>query len=292
MVVGVCDSYSGVNVKERSSMTLLLELCLIGLLLSILFTPVGCVLIWKRLSFLSDTLSHASILGVAIGSLTHCSSNSAHLVFLLLFVVLLAYLLEFKRIPQDTVLSILSYSGMSLGLILLHFSNNTDRVQSILFGDILTLDRTDFYLLGFLCLLINAYLYRYQKTILLMCVNEDLAHVHGIRVRQHRFIFLVLAAFVVGMGMKSVGALIVPAILILPCCAMRPWFKEVIPLVIGSLTFACIGMLISSILFHFYHMPFGPLVVTVYSIGLGVNYVIYYGVKRLTMHFMKRSSEK
>ena len=42
---------------------------LAGLMMVSIAAPMGCLMVWQRLAFLSDTLGHAAVLGVGIGLL-------------------------------------------------------------------------------------------------------------------------------------------------------------------------------------------------------------------------------
>ncbi|MDH3538217.1 MAG: metal ABC transporter permease, partial [Gammaproteobacteria bacterium] len=38
-----------------------------GLIMIAIAAPMGCLMVWQRLAFLSDTLGHAAVLGVGLG---------------------------------------------------------------------------------------------------------------------------------------------------------------------------------------------------------------------------------
>ena len=40
---------------------------LAGVGISIIAGPIGCFVVWKRMSFLGDTMAHSALLGVAFG---------------------------------------------------------------------------------------------------------------------------------------------------------------------------------------------------------------------------------
>jgi zinc transport system permease protein len=44
---------------------------LAGCLLALAAAPLGCLLVWRRLSYFGDSLSHATLLGVALSLWLH-----------------------------------------------------------------------------------------------------------------------------------------------------------------------------------------------------------------------------
>ena len=40
-----------------------------GLIMVAIAAPMGCLMVWQRLAFLSDTLGHAAVMGVGLGLL-------------------------------------------------------------------------------------------------------------------------------------------------------------------------------------------------------------------------------
>ena len=42
---------------------------LAGLMMVSIAAPMGCLMVWQRLAFLSDTLGHAAVLGVGVAAI-------------------------------------------------------------------------------------------------------------------------------------------------------------------------------------------------------------------------------
>ena len=67
----------------------LLYALLAGLALAIVAGPLGSFVVWRRMAYFGDTLSHAALLGVAMGFLLDVSPTIAVTVGCLLLAVLL-----------------------------------------------------------------------------------------------------------------------------------------------------------------------------------------------------------
>ena len=56
----------------------LLRAILAGLIMVVIAAPMGCLMVWQRLAFLSDTLGHAAVMGVALGSRAYARMLHEH----------------------------------------------------------------------------------------------------------------------------------------------------------------------------------------------------------------------
>ena len=106
--------------------------------------PIGCFVIWRRLAYFGDTLSHSALLGVAFALLLEI--NITLTVFLLSVIVslLLLFLQRRAALTSDALLGLLAHSTLALGLVVLAFMTWV-RVDLLgfLFGDILAVSTND-----------------------------------------------------------------------------------------------------------------------------------------------------
>ncbi len=230
---------------------------------------------WQRMAFLSDTLSHSAILGVAIGLLFNIPVSVANLIFITVFVGVLQWLLRKKYLPRDTVMSLLSYGGTSIGLIILHFEHAPNQFQKVLLGNVLTVNTTELIVLCIITFSILYFLFKYQKSLILMILDKDLAKTSGISVQTLENIFLFLTALAVAFSMQCVGALIVPALLIIPSAAVRSFSTSYKTMIKNVMIFAAFFSPIGLLMLKKYDLPFGPSLVVVYLLGFLIVQFFY-----------------
>lgn len=200
---------------------------LAGLGVAAVAGPLGSFVVWRRLAYFGDTLSHSALLGVALGFLLGINLNLA-VVVLCLGVALLLVALERQRILEsNTLLAILSNSALSLGLIVLALMESVRiDLMGYLFGDILAVSNADLawiYGGGALALAALAAIWR---PLLAVTVHEELAQIEGVNVAATRLAFVLLMALVISVAMKLVGILLITAMLILPPAAARRFARN------------------------------------------------------------------
>jgi zinc transport system permease protein len=122
----------------------LLYALLAGLALAVVAGPLGSFVVWRRMAYFGDTLSHAALLGVALGFLLDISPTIAVTVGCLLLAILLVTLQQRQPLASDTLLGILAPSTLSLGLVVLSFMREVRiDLMGYLFGDLLAISPTD-----------------------------------------------------------------------------------------------------------------------------------------------------
>lgn len=195
---------------------------LVGILLAIITPCIGMTLVLKRMSMIGDALSHASLSGVAIGLLLGVNPvlGAASVC------VLAALGIEGirRRLPRysEMSISIVMSTGIGIAGILSGMVKNNANFNSFLFGSIVSIQQQELYLVcGISILVLLAVLFLYQE-LFYIAFDENAARISGVPVERINFIFTVLTALTVSVAARTVGALIVSSMLVVPvACGMK-----------------------------------------------------------------------
>ena len=100
-----------------------------GIGIAIITGPLGCLVIWRRLSYFGDTLAHSALLGVTLAYAF--SLNIAFSVFVISAVIALLLLNLQKRtkLAGDSLLGLLAHSTLAIGLVLIGFLSSIRSVS-------------------------------------------------------------------------------------------------------------------------------------------------------------------
>ncbi|MDC0224594.1 metal ABC transporter permease [Deltaproteobacteria bacterium] len=197
-----------------------------GVGIAVVTGPMGCFVVWRRMSYLGDTMAHSSLLGVALGY--YLEVNIMLGVFAVAFIVaILLFLFQRqKQLANDAILSTLSHASLAMGVLMisLMFWVRLD-IIAYLFGDILAVSLVDLYWIyggGFLILLI---LFVFWRPLLAITLDHELAQAEGIHVVKVELLFMLLIAVVIALSIKIIGILLVTSLLIIPVSAARRFSK-------------------------------------------------------------------
>ena len=193
-----------------------------GIGVAVVAGPLGCFVIWRRLAYFGDTLSHSALLGVALAFLFEL--NITLTVFCISVVVALLLMLLQRRasLSSDALLGLLAHSALAVGLVVLAFMTwiRVD-LLGFLFGDILATTKADLAMIwcGGLAVLIT--LIKIWRPLFAATVSYELAAAEGTKPNFTNIVFTVLLAAVIAVSMKIVGVLLITALLIIPAAAAR-----------------------------------------------------------------------
>ncbi|MCC0029753.1 MAG: metal ABC transporter permease [Brucellaceae bacterium] len=195
---------------------------LAGIGVALVAGPLGCFVVWRRLAYFGDTLSHAALLGVALAFLFELNITLA--VFAVSACVSLALLMLQRRatLSADSLLGLLAHSSLALGLVVLAFLTwvRVD-LMGFLFGDILAVSKSDIAIIYLGGLMVLAVLVMIWHPLFAATVNEELAEAEGMEPKRANVIFMLLMASVIAISMKIVGVLLITAMLIIPAATAR-----------------------------------------------------------------------
>ena len=257
----------------------LLRALLGGLGVALIAGPFGSFVVWRRLAYFGDTLSHSALLGVALGFLLHVNLTVGIIVICQLLAILLFYSQRQRQLASDTMLGIFAHGALSLGLVTLAFMRDV-RIDLVayLFGDILAISNSDLgwiFIGGGVALVCLLWIW---KPLLAITIHEDLARVEGIPVDRINWMFLGLIALIVAVMMKVVGMLLVTALLIIPAATARrfagnPEIMAAVASLIGCLA-VCLGLYGS----FQWDTPTGPTIVVAACLLFMVGLIIPRGL--------------
>jgi zinc transport system permease protein len=193
-----------------------------GLIMVVIAAPMGCLMVWQRLAFLSDTLGHAAVLGVALGLMLHLLPIVGVLAVALIIVFSLSRVGSFNSALSETTLAIISHTGLAGGIILVGLlPTRSVNLEAILFGDLLATSPADLLQLLATTLVLVVLLVRHWSDFVALSVSREIAQAEGIAVRRVQFLMYAMIALLVAVMMKVMGVLLIAAMLVIPTSSAR-----------------------------------------------------------------------
>lgn len=236
---------------------------LVGILLAVIIPLIGVIVVLKRLSMVGDALSHTSLAGVALGLILGINP----IIGAIVVCIFAAFSIEQirKKFPRyaEISISIIMSVGIGLASILSGFIEDGAAFNSFLFGSIVAITDTEVALVLLVTVIVVTVFLLLYKELMFITFDEQGAVLAGVPVGKINFVVTLLTAITVSVAARSVGALMVSSLMVIPvACAMQianSYKKTVIYSVLFAIGFTVVGLVLS---YYFNLKPGGTIVLT------------------------------
>tara|TARA_Y200000002_G_scaffold136500_1_gene112509 strand:+ start:363 stop:1154 length:792 start_codon:yes stop_codon:yes gene_type:complete len=235
-----------------------------GIGIALVTGPLGCFVVWRRLSFFGDTLAHSALLGVILSVSFDINISLSIFTVSSLVALLLLRLQKTTYLANDALLGLLSHSSLAIGLVVLGFlSFIRFDIMGVLFGDILSVNVNDLLAIWIGGALILLVLWFIWKPLFASTVNYELAEAEGMKPERMNAIFTILLAALIAIAIKMVGLLLITGMLIIPTAMARNLSNNPRQMVILSIVGGLLSVLIGLYASFEINTSSGPTIVTV-----------------------------
>jgi zinc transport system permease protein len=178
---------------------------------------VGTYLVQRRLALMGDGVGHIAVTGVALGLLTGASPTLTAVVVAVIGAVVIEAIRASGRTSGDVALALLFYGGIAGGVLITGLAGQSAaKLNSYLFGSITTVSTTDVVVTMGLAAVVVVVGVGLAPQLFTVAQDEDFARVAGLDVRRYHLLISVLAAVTVTVAMRTVGLLLVSALMVVP----------------------------------------------------------------------------
>ena len=200
-----------------------MQRALLAALLTGLIAPaIGTYVVQRRLSLLGDGLGHVAIAGVGLALLTGQAPIPVAVVTAVVGAVAVELLRQFGRATGDVGLAVLFYGGLAAGVLMSGLAGaGAGALSAYLFGSLTSVTAGDLVVVGVLAVLVLVPAIGLTPQLFAVTSDEQFARVQGLPVRFYNLLVVVLAAVTVTVAMRTVGLLLVSALMVVPVAAAR-----------------------------------------------------------------------
>ncbi|MDB5560041.1 MAG: hypothetical protein JWQ36_2975 [Enterovirga sp.] len=233
--------------------------------LSLSAPPIGVFLTLRRMSLMSDAMSHAILPGAAVGFLVSGLSLPAMtfggLAAGLAVALLSGAVTRSTALKEDASLAAFYLVSIALGVMLVSLKGSNVDLLHILFGTVLALDDPALLLIGGISAVTLLWLAIAYRPLVVECVDPLFLRLSGRASAVTHLSFLGIVVLNLVGGFQALGTLLAVGIMLLPAVIARFWattLPGLLPIsVLASLVSSYAGLLLS------YHaeLPSGPAIV-------------------------------
>ena len=246
----------------------------VGVFLAFIIPCVGIIVVLKRLSMIGDALSHTSLAGVSAGLIM--SINPVLGSVIACVIAALGIEVIRKKIPRyaEMSIAIMMSAGVGLAGVLSGFVKNSANFNSFLFGSIVAISNFEMLMVIFIsCAVMLTFFFLY-KELFYIALDERAARLAGIPVKTINFVFTILTAVTVSIAARTVGALIVSSLMVIPVACAMQFGKSYKQTVIYSVCFAVLFMLAGLYISYYQRLKPGGTIVLIGVICLVIILII------------------
>lgn len=242
-----------------------------GMLTSIACGIIGVYIIIKRIVFISGGIAHASFGGIGLGYFLGMNPVIMLLPFSILSAMAMFFIERKSRLSGDTAIGILWAAGMAAGVLFIYLTPGyAPDLMTYLFGNILTVPREDLMLMAMIDLVMIAIVWLLYKEFLAVCFDEEFARMTGLRSDLVYLLMLCMIAMTVVVMIKTVGIVLIIALLTIPAAISRMFVTEVKAMMALSTLIGAAFTLTGLYLSYLFDLPSGATIV----LTLAAAYVI------------------
>ena len=231
-------------------------------LVGALCSTIGVFVVLRGLAFMGAGTAHAAFAGVALGYLMGWPPLLMAILFGLATVWVTGWVEEKGRMKLDVSIGILYTATMALAILFIGLMKGYNaEVYGYLFGSVLSVTNEELRIIGGLSILVLGLILLFSKELYFIAFDQEMAEASGIPARRMFFLLLTLVALTVVVSLKTVGAILVFAMILIPASTAYQLTSSLTTLtfysVIIGITTSVAGVLISAT----WDVPSGPAIV-------------------------------
>ncbi len=227
-----------------------------------LCSVIGVFVVLRGLAFVGAGTAHAAFAGVALGYLMGWPPLLLAILFGLATVWITGWVEEKGRMKLDVSIGILYTTTMALAILFIGLMKTYNaEVYGYLFGSVLSVTSEELRTIGGLSILVLGLILLFSKELYFIAFDQEMAEASGVPARKIFFLLLTLVALTVVISLKTVGAILVFAMILIPASTAYQLTHSLRTLTLYSIMIgvstSVTGVLISAV----WDIPSGPAIV-------------------------------
>ncbi len=236
----------------------LMAAAMVGSLCSV----IGVFVVLRGLAFVGAGTSHAAFAGVTLGYLIGWPPLALAILFGLSTVWISGWVEEKGRMKLDVSIGILYTATMALAILFIGLMKTYNaEVYGYLFGSVLSVTGEELRIIGGLAILVLGLIVAFSKELYFIAFDQEMAEASGIPARRIFFLLLTLVALTVVVALKTVGAILVFAMILIPASTAYQLTHSLRTLTLYSVIIGASTSLGGVILSAAWDVPSGPAIV-------------------------------
>jgi ABC-type Mn2+/Zn2+ transport system permease subunit len=246
-----------------------------GIVIGVVCSIIGVFVLLKGMVFLGQAIAHSSFAGATLGVLIGVENPLMIIMgFSILSAVSIGYVNQKKLMRDEVIIGIVFSFFIALAALFIGLQKEyTSDIKSVLFGNLLTVDREDFILLIIFSTLVLLILFLIKKEMYFLTFDSELAKISGIPIVLLNYIFLILVSITIAVSLKAIGAILVFAMIVTPAAAAHQWTHKLNKMIGLSAVFGIFSSIFGLFTSYMLDLPSGATIAIIITIIFLVSFI-------------------
>ena len=252
---------------------------LIGsVLVGVMCPLVGAYVVTRNLAFMGDALAHAVLPGMVLGFIVGFNPAIAAVPTGVSVAVLVRIISRRAGLSTDTSIGILFAAMFALGLVMLARATRAAQIgvnlEDLLLGQILGISPTGIYVFLGITVTVILGLFALHHWLLFSSFDPVGSQVVGRRTNIIDYVFLVILALVIVIGIQAAGVILVMAMLVTPAATAYLLVRRFVTMMIVAAALGTLAAVTGLYISYHFNLTAGPAMTLVAS-GIFVLAILF-----------------
>ncbi len=253
-----------------------------GLIVSLSCGILSAFVVWRGMAFIGDALAHAVLPGIVIAIMLGVHILAGAMLAALLAVFAIVALSRHRGFKEDTAIGVIFSGAFALGILLMSKVSSFSDLTHILFGNILAVNASDLVSIALVGLVVAALMLLFYKELLVTSFDWTHSSAIGLSPTLMQLLLLVLVAATTVIATRTVGVVLVMALLVTPAATASLVFSDMGRIMMLSVVLSGLAVIIGFYSSYYLDLASGASIVLVLSTFFIIAYCgsRYFGSRR------------
>jgi manganese/iron transport system permease protein len=234
-----------------------------GVLVGVLCPVMGAFLVVQRMSLMGNVVAHSVLPGLVVAHVLQWPLLVGAFGFGLASTSVITWVRSHSRIKADAIMALILASFFALGVVFITLFNAQLNLEALLFGDILSVTQADIWQVAIITALTAAGIRLFYKELLFFSFDRAGAQAVGLPVKVIDGGLTVATTLAIVAGLKTVGVILVVAMMVGPAIAAYLWVQELHTLLFLSGGLGALASVVGIYLSYYLDLPSGAAIALV-----------------------------
>lgn len=252
------------NVLELFNYAFFRNALLGSLFASIAVGIIGTYVVSRRLVFISGGITHASFGGLGIGFFFGLNPIFSAMAFSVFSAFGIKWLSDKQGVREDSAIAVFWSLGMAVGIILTFLTPGyAPNLSEYLFGNILTITKTDIWSLVLLSVVLSLFFTVYYRDIVSVSFDAQFAKTRRVSIRFIEYAMMLFIAVTIVLSIRLVGIVLLLSLITVPQMTANLFTVNYAKIIGWSAGISFIGCVVGLLLSYYLNVPSGAFIIFV-----------------------------